>query len=141
MLEAALDMDPAFSVSRADLDRTGPHYTVDMLRVVAESWPDADLFAILGADSLRDLPTWRAPQDIVSLATLVVAARPSVTVDMESLARAIPGIDGLVQFLQTPLVGISGTDIRERVRRGRPIRHQVPPAVEAYIRRFGLYGA
>jgi nicotinate-nucleotide adenylyltransferase len=141
MLEAAIDASPGFSVSRVDLDRPGPHYTVDMLRVVAATFPNADLFAIMGADSLRDLPTWRAPEEIVRLATLVVAGRPSVDVDWADLSATIPGIRERTMVINPPLIGISGTDIRGRVRMDRPIRHQVPALVEAYIRRTGLYAA
>lgn len=139
MLELAVATCPHFKVSRIDVDRPGPHYTVDMLRVVAAAWPGAALFAILGCDSLNDLPTWRAPRQILAAATMLVAGRPGVECDLSDLTAALPGIGDRTVFLDAPLIGVSATDVRHRVAGGRPIRHQVPAAVEAYIRRHGLY--
>jgi nicotinate-nucleotide adenylyltransferase len=135
MLELALARQPAFAVSRVDLERPGPHYTVDALRLVAAEHPRAELYFLMGADSLADLATWRDPPGIAAQAVLVVAPRPGAAVG------DLPVPADRVLVLDSPPVGISATDIRRRVREGRTIAYLVPAAVEDYIRRRGLYGA
>lgn len=142
MLELAVADEPAFGVSRIDLDRPGPHYTVDLLRALrreASLSEEVALWFVMGADSLQDLPTWHDPQALVRLARLAVLDRPGYEPDLAALARVVPGVREIVDRLEMPLVGVSGTAIRERVAEGRTIRYQVPRAVEDYIARHGLY--
>jgi nicotinate-nucleotide adenylyltransferase len=139
MLELAAAHEPLWRVSLVDVERPGPHYTVDMLGAVAALRPGAQLFAVIGGDSLRDLLSWRDPAGVVAAAALAVASRPDAVPDLEALERRVPGIAERTVFLDSPAIGISATDIRRRVAESRPIRHQVPAAVEAYIRRHGIY--
>lgn len=142
MLELAVAEEPAFAVSRIDLDRPGPHYTVDLLRALRREASLADgeaLWFVMGADSLQDLPTWRDPETLVRLARLAVLGRPGYEPDMAALARVVPGVREAVDRLEMPLVGVSGTDLRRRVAEGRTIHYQVPRTVERYIARHGLY--
>lgn len=139
MLRLALEDDPGAVVSTADLGRAGPSYTVDLLRRIRAEQPDADLVFLMGGDSLRDLPTWHDPQGILEIATIAVARRPGVSVDLDAVCLAVPNAAGRTQIVDVPLIGISATDIRGRVRSGRTIRHLVPAAVEAYIRAKRLY--
>lgn len=142
MLELALASNPRFAVSRVDLDRDGPHYTVDMLALLRSELGLADedeLRFIMGADSLVELPTWHEPLRIARRARLVVVARPGYKPDWASLEDQLPGIAAYVDLLPVPLIGVSATDIRRRVRAGEPIRYQVPDTVAEYISDHQLY--
>jgi nicotinate-nucleotide adenylyltransferase len=139
MLELALADDPAAEISTADLERPGPSYTVDLLRILEDRLPGARLVFLMGEDSLRDLPTWREPDEIARLAELGVATRPGVEFDLEAITARVPASRGRVSVVETVQLSISSSDIRRRVRLGAPIRHQVPRAVEAYIADRGLY--
>jgi nicotinate-nucleotide adenylyltransferase len=136
MVRLAIESNPAFRLSRVDVDRYGPSYTVETLRQLqAEFGEPAQLFFVLGMDSLTGLSHWRQPEEIIKLARIVAISRPGVAPDMAALEREIPGITGATTLLETLSIGISSTDIRERLEAGLPIRYQVPEAVEAYIRR------
>jgi len=139
MVEAAIADNPAFAVSRADLDRPGPHYTVDLLRYLRQDYPRADLYFLMGADSLAELLTWRDPAGILEQAWLAVMPRTGYEPDMEALMAALPALRERLIWLDIPFIEIAATDLRRRVRVGLPIRYLVPPAVEAYIRRERLY--
>jgi non-canonical purine NTP pyrophosphatase (RdgB/HAM1 family)/nicotinate (nicotinamide) nucleotide adenylyltransferase len=142
MIELAIAGDDRMALSRVDIDRPGPHFTVDMLALLRREGAvpaGAGLWFIMGADSLVDLPTWRDPSGIIRLARLAVVRRPGFAPDLGEVARAVPGVADSVDLVEMPLVGVSGTDIRLRVGEGRPIRHQVPRSVEAYIGAQALY--
>jgi nicotinate-nucleotide adenylyltransferase len=139
MVEAAIASNPAFTLSRVDLDRPGPHYTVDMLRILGRAYPEAVLFFLMGGDSLAEFATWRHPSGIVRQARLGVMERPGWEADVAVLAAEIPDIRDRLALLHAPYLEISGTDLRRRVRRGLPIRYLVPPAVEWYVREHRLY--
>jgi nicotinate-nucleotide adenylyltransferase len=141
MLELALAEadNPAFAISSVDVERPGPHYTVDTLSLLADRQPEAQLFFLMGADSLRDLPRWHEPARLVRLARLVVMERPGVTYDLDRLEGVIPGLRESLIFLAAPLLDIAATDIRVRVAGGRTIRYLLPVGVEVYIREHELY--
>lgn len=139
MVQAAIADNPAFVLSRVDLDRPGPHYTVDMLALLEQEYPRAVFFFLMGSDSLVEFPTWRDPAGILRKAVLAVMNRPGYPVDWEALERAVPGIRERVVFVDAPMLDISASDLRRRAREGRSLRYLVPPAVEAYIREHGLY--
>ncbi len=140
MLELAIADQPHFAISRVDLDRPGPCYTVDTLALLRSEWgPTPTFFFIEGADSLADIPTWYQPQRLLDLCELAVVERPGVELDLLQLERQLPGITSRIQWVQMPLLEISSSGLRTRVRAGRPISYLVPPAVEAYIREHGLY--
>lgn len=139
MVKAAIADHPAFSLSRVDLDRTGPHYTVDMLAILRQEWPQAQLFFLLGGDSLSQLPLWHNPAGIVQLARLGVMKRPGHTANLEALEQALPGIRERLFWLDVPNLDISSSELRRRIRENLPIRYLTPPAVEQYIREHQLY--
>jgi nicotinate-nucleotide adenylyltransferase len=139
MVQAAIADNPAFLLSRVDLDRPGPQYTVDTLGLLQEEYPNADLFFLLGGDSLAEFPIWRDPAGIVRQARLAVMRRPGYRPDWAALERAVPGIRDRLVWLDTLCLDIAASDLRERVRNGMPIRYLVPPVVEAYIRDHRLY--
>lgn len=139
MLRLALSDNPAFEISTIDLERDGPSYTADLLDLLADREPDAELVFLMGEDSLRDLPTWHQPERILRRAEIGVALRPGVGTDLDSLYARLPTARGRISVVPTPLIGVSSTDIRRRVAAGEPIRYQVPDPVLAYIMRNGLY--
>jgi nicotinate-nucleotide adenylyltransferase len=139
MLDLALAGSATDEISSIDIDRSGPSYTADTLEILAEQFPSARLFFLLGEDSLRDLPTWHHPERILRVAELAVAGRPGVETDLESLELQVPGVGQRVHVVPTEEVAISSSDIRRRVRENQSIRGLVPALVEAYIRDHGLY--
>ena len=139
MLELAIAGDPAFEISTLDLDRAGPSYTADLLRLLGAQLPDARLMFLMGEDSLRDLPSWHQPDAILALAELGIATRPDIDLDLAAIYERLPSARGRVQIVPTTLIDISSSDLRRRVRDGRPIRYLVPTAVEAYIMSNNLY--
>jgi nicotinate-nucleotide adenylyltransferase len=133
MLRLAIEGNESFAVSLIEVEQVGPSYTHVTLNEIAEANSGAEMYFILGRDALADLPNWKDPGRIMELATLVAAERVG-----EVIAAPVQGI-ARATWLQMPLIEISATAIRERVRQGRSIRYLVPPAVEAYIRVHGLY--
>lgn len=140
MVEAAICHNPAFVISRADIDRPGPHFAVDTLRWLAGGDPESSFVYLMGADSLRDLPTWHTPGGFVAAcAFLGVMRRPDVEPDMTALESQLPGLSAKVRYFDAPFVGISAHDIRTRVRSDRPYRYLVSQGVADIIERQGLY--
>ncbi len=144
MLELAVAGNRAFSVSRYETDRGGVNYTVDTLTHFRGENPDAELFFIMGADMLLDLPRWRSAARVCELALPLVACRPETgELDFDSLGKvATPERIEQIRrnLVEMPQIGISSTEIRRRMADGRSIRYHTPRAVEEYIRSHGLYG-
>ncbi|MFO7893985.1 MAG: nicotinate-nucleotide adenylyltransferase [Longimicrobiales bacterium] len=130
MLRAAVGDDGRFEVSELELDREGPSYTVDTLRELRTRYPDAGLYLAVGADQMAEFGSWREPDAIAELATLVTFGRSGKSPDTERWP---------VTAVDVPELDLSSTMVRDRVRDGRPIRYLVAPAVEAMIRELGLY--
>jgi len=140
MTAAAIADNPAFEPSRVDLERPGPHYTVEMLALLRAQYPEVDeWFFLLGEDALHDLPVWRDPQGILEQASLAVMPRMGQRVDPAELVAALPTLAKRLVWLDVPPVDYSATDLRRRVREGLPLRYLVPPPVEAYIHEHKLY--
>jgi nicotinate-nucleotide adenylyltransferase len=139
MARIALAGHPQFSVSEIEAIRPGPHYSVVTLESVRREAPNDDLYFLIGADSLADLPSWRDPRRIAQLATIVVVNRPGLEeVDPANLPDFGPEAHKLLT-VTIPPIGIASTDLRRRLLAGRSIRYQVPRGVEAYIEANGLY--
>ena len=140
MVKAAIVGNDHFVLSRVDVDRPGPHYTIDMVRLLRDSLPaGSELFFLMGSDSLRDLPNWHLADRLVANCRLVALARHDVTLDWEYLEGALPGLHARVIQLDMPELEIASHILQERIRTGQPIRYQVPEAVEAIIAAEGLY--
>lgn len=144
MVELAIAGNPDFAVSLVDLERPGPSFTVDTLRLLHEQWgPETAIAFVVGWDMLEDLLTWRDPAGVVrQVDTLVAVHRPGYYLDPAYLARleeVVPGLQQRLKPLEAPQIAISSSDVRERVAQHRPIRYQVPDAVAAYILAHGLY--
>ncbi|MFT4287870.1 nicotinate-nucleotide adenylyltransferase [Nocardioides sp.] len=138
MAVIATAANPRFTVSRVDIDRSGPTYTIDTLRDLHTSLPEDDLFFITGADALAEIFTWRDADQLFDLAQFVGCTRPGYTMDDGVLAR-IP--TDRVTMLEIPALAISSTDCRERHRRGEPVWYLVPDGVVQYIGKHDLYPA
>lgn len=140
MLQLAVCGAPGFEISMLDLDRPGSSYTATTLEMLrAELSPETELFFLMGQDSLRDFPKWRAPDRIAQLATLGVALRPDVDVNINDIVQAVPETAGRIHLVSVPLIGVSSRDVRTRIRLGKPFRFQVPNNVANYIVSHGLY--
>ncbi|MDP6300447.1 MAG: nicotinate-nucleotide adenylyltransferase [SAR202 cluster bacterium] len=141
MVEVAVFENPHFRVMDVEVRRSGPTFTVDTLEQLRGELPSTtEFFLLLGMDSIGDLARWRESGRLFGLCTVVGISRPGYDdMDPESLSTIESHAPETVQFIEGPLVNISGTDIRERVASGRSIRYRVPDRVEAYIREHGLY--
>lgn len=129
MVRAAIRGNPLFEASDLEIRRGGTSYTIDTLRALRRRHPQKPCL-IVGADAARLLPRWRAIEEVKRLATFAIVARPG--------HRTGPGLPKHHR-VEVPLLEISSTEIRERVRRGLSIRYLVPDAVERHVRRKGLY--
>ncbi len=148
MLRLATGGDTAFAVSTLELDRGGLSFTVDTLAKIHEDQPGDDLFLLLGADSLADLPNWREPARICELALPVGVRRPAIVgssapePDFQVLAPLVSAERlNLIrrQHVEMPVIGLSASEIRRSVAAGRSIRYRTPRTVERYIKTHGLY--
>ena len=140
LVQTALADNSAFEISRVDVDRPGPHYAVDTVKLFINQMLGVELFYLMGGDSLHDLPTWYQPGELVRLcAGFGVMHRPSDAVDLQKLEVLLPGINAKVHFIEAPLLEISSSDIRERAASGQPFRYFLSPAVYNLIQSEGYY--
>jgi nicotinate-nucleotide adenylyltransferase len=133
MTVIATASNPRFSVSRVDIDRGGTTFTIDTLRDLHASYPDAELFFITGADALEQILSWRQAEELFSLAHFVGVTRPGYHLDDTHLPN------GSVSLIDVPAMAISSTACRERVANGLPVWYLVPDGVVQYISKTDLY--
>lgn len=134
MVEAAVLDEPGMEASRLEMDRGGVSYTHATLMELTSQYPEAELYLIVGLDSLVDLPRWRNAAGILALSRLLVAPRPE--------PRAVPPeLEGRYELLPFEPTRVSSTEVRKRVAAGEPIGDLAPPAVERVIRERGIYHA
>jgi nicotinate-nucleotide adenylyltransferase len=141
MVRLAISDNPAFDISAVDMDRPGPHYTIDTIQLIRNEWGTGidETYFIMGADSLAHLLTWHQPDQLVGLCRLAVVARPGYRADLAELEAALPNISHRLDWVEMPVLGISSSDLQRRVREGRSIRYQVPAAVAEYVTEHNLY--
>jgi nicotinate-nucleotide adenylyltransferase len=138
MTVIATASNPAFAVSRLEVDTPGPTYTVDTLRRLRAELPEGTrLLFIGGADLLQQLLTWKEPEQVLELAELIAATRPDF--DVDDVVQKVPAATGRVHRMEIPALAISSSDIRARVARGAPIEYLVPEGVARYIEKRALY--
>lgn len=133
MTVVATASNPRFTVSRVDVDRPGPTYTIDTLHDLSLEYSEAELFFITGADALAQILSWKDAEDLFDLARFIGVTRPGYDLS----AAALP--EGRVEVLEVPAMSISSTDCRERVRSGEPVWYLVPDGVVQYIAKHELY--
>ncbi|HAT1152024.1 nicotinate-nucleotide adenylyltransferase [Corynebacterium striatum] len=137
MTMVATASNPRFTVSRVDIDREGPTYTIDTLRDLRELFPDAELYFITGADSLASIMSWRDWEVMLEMANFVGVTRPGYELSKDMLPlESQTGIE----LIEIPAMAISSTDCRERAREGEPVWYLVPDGVVQYIAKNNLYG-
>lgn len=125
-----------FSVSRIEIDRAGPTYTRDTLRILGDFYAGgAELFFITGADAVAEILSWKDPQSVLEQARFIAASRPTY----ELGPRLLESFGDRVSVMKIPALAISSTDIRQRVSSGRPVRYLVPREVDHYIAANGMY--
>lgn len=140
MVKLAIEDDPSFELSEIELNRPGPHYTIDTIKILAKQNPEAEIVPIIGGDSLNDLPTWHQPQEILYAAHWVgVMRRPGEKTNLEALERELPGVSSKVHYVDAPLLEIASREIRERAATGKPFRYYLPESVYEYIEKHHLY--
>ncbi len=130
MLRLAIQDNPRLLLDLREVERDGPSYTVDSLRELSAENSGDELCLLIGADAARDMPLWHEAAAIPRLATVVVLSRPGIEV---------PETKMLNQFIEVPAIGLSATDVREKIRAGGSARYLVPSAVAEYIESHGLY--
>lgn len=138
MVKRAIADDCRFQFSDEDLRSGKQSFTSDLLERLVRGMPGCELFFIAGADSLKDFPGWNRPQRILHHAQLAIASRPSTEIT-DAMLDAMPNLRSRTTLFRTPLIGVSSSDIRERVTNGSSIRYLVPRSVEQYIQDHGLY--
>ncbi len=129
MLKLALKSEPRFWLSRCELDRPAPSYTYDTAKDIAEAFPRAELFWLIGGDQVKDLAKWHRAEDLRQLVKFVVLQRAEVS----------GGDEGVLSLPEPRRLDISSTEVRRRVKARLPIHHLVPASVAAYIKRCDLY--
>jgi len=133
MTVLATSSNPQFTVSRIEIDRDGPTYTIDTLRALHQQRADVDLYFITGADAITQILGWRDPAQMLELAHFVGATRPGYPLTDVDLPT------GAVSLVEIPALAISSSDCRRRVREGKPIWYLVPDTVVRYIDKAQLY--
>ena len=140
LVHAALRDDPNFELNRVDLDRDGPHYTLDTVKIIHQQNPMDELFYLIGGDSLHDFPNWYKPNQLLAEVTgLGVMRRPGDQIDLSRLEMALPGVIQKINFVDAPLLEIASHEIRSRIAAGRPYRYYLLPAVYDCIKEKGYY--
>ncbi|WP_167142129.1 nicotinate-nucleotide adenylyltransferase [Canibacter zhoujuaniae] len=133
MTVIATASNPQFTVSRVDIDRAGPTYTVDTLRDLRQQFPDDELFFITGADAIAQILNWKDVEEIWGLAHFIAVSRPGHELSLSGLSG------DNVSLLEVPAMAISSTDCRSRVKQGHPVWYLVPDGVVQYIAKHRLY--
>jgi nicotinate-nucleotide adenylyltransferase len=139
MVEQAIAREPAYALSRVDIDRPGPHLAADTVALLARQLPNAQLVYLMGGDSLRDLPKWIRPEAFLAHCSLGVLRRPGDAIDLAALERRLPGLTAKVEFIQAPPLDVASHEIRRRVRAGLSLDPFVPAAVAQIIQERRLY--
>jgi nicotinate-nucleotide adenylyltransferase len=140
MVLLAIAGNRKFRLSRVDIDRQPPHFAVDTVTILREKSTNDEFYYLMGADSLNDLPTWHEPTRFVEICHGIgIMGRRGESADTSKLGKDIPGLNNKLHFLETPLIEISGSDIRNRVENGKQFRYLVPDKIYRYILKHKLY--
>ena len=140
LVQKAIEGNPAFDLSRVDIDRPGPHFAIDTVRILKNEFPGSEMYYLMGGDSLHDLPTWNRPQDFIRICDGIgVMRRHADQVDLESLEKVLPGISQKVKIVDAPILEISSRQIRERVRDNQGYRYYLREIVYEAILDQGFY--
>ena len=140
MLKAMVNHDTIFELSRIEIDRPGPHFSVDTVRLLQAEYPEDEIIYLMGGDSLRTLPEWSRGQEFVEACDVIgVMRRPGENVDLSELEQKLPGLSARLQFIDAPLLEIASREIRARITEGGAYRYYLYPSVYEIIEERGLY--
>lgn len=140
MLQSMIAHNPIFEISRLEIDRPGPHYTIDTVKLLAEQEPSAEIILLIGGDSLADLPKWRFASDLIAaISKIGVMRRPGDFADLSEIESQLPGITQKIQFIDALLQPVSSSELRRRIKSGEMARYYLPPEVFEYIEKKNLY--
>ncbi len=141
MLELAIKDNASFSISRVDVDRPGPHYSADTVRIIQSKYPQAELYFVMGGDNLRNLPSWQRARELYQSCRLAVMRRADEDISPTMHDDILPGLSQKVDMVDVPLLSIwlSSTHVSERLEQGKSVRYLVPDAVLDYIQHNQIY--
>lgn len=141
MLALAIEDNPHFSVSRVDIDRNGPHYSADTVKILRAQNPQAELFFVMGGDNLRSLPTWERAQELYACCRLAVMKRADEDIAADMHGEMLPGLAKQVDIVDVPMLSVwlSSTFVVSRLRAGLSVRYLVPDKILDYIAANNLY--
>jgi nicotinate-nucleotide adenylyltransferase len=139
MTRLAVSSNEWFAVDDQDVRRPPPHYTLTLMEHFHQRSQETLYWLLIGSDSLRDLPTWHKPDEIMKLARLGVLPRSGVTVDWDALTQTLPRVESAVDFVDAPTIELSSTEIRHWLESGKSLRYLVPQTVLEYIAVHNLY--
>ncbi len=140
MLQNMIAHNPQFEISLLEVNRPGPHYTIDTIKLLKEQEPEAEIVLLIGGDSLADLPTWRfAPDLIAAVSKLGIMRRPSDFTTLAEIESKLPGIAQKIHFIDALLQPVSSRELRRRIKAGEMFRYYLSPAVFDYIEKNNLY--
>ncbi len=142
MIQLAIETDDGFSLSRVDIDRPGPHFAVDTVRILRQQYPDLSLIYLMGGDSLQSLPEWETPDVFLQIVDGIgVMRRPGDQIDLHELFSVLPRLAEKLSFVTAPLLEISAEQIRQRAKENRAYRYYLLPSIYDYIEAHQLYQA
>ena len=140
MLRRAVGNAPGFEISTVEMDRPGPHYSIETLEMLATQFPAAGFALLIGGDSLRDLPAWHRPLDLLAACRFIgVMRRPGDSIAPGALENILPGLGAKTRFVDAPQLEISSSAIRSRIANGGHYRYYLHPEVYQYIEQHKLY--
>jgi nicotinate-nucleotide adenylyltransferase len=140
MVELAVGEDEGFRLSHVDIQRSGPHYSVDTVKILKDQYPDQELIYLMGGDSLQDLPNWYQPHAFLAMLDGIgVMRRPGDDIDLSELLHELPELSDKLNFVTAPLLEISAQQIRHRAREQRAFRYYLLPSIYTYIQREKIY--
>lgn len=141
MVRLATGDNSDFEISRIEIDRKGPSYTIDTLRLLHQAHPEAELFFITGTDALKEIFFWREAEEILRLTHFIAASRPGFEARgfLEQALAEHPEVEGRIHLIEVPALAISSTDIRTRLQKGQSIRYLLPEVIRRFIHSEHLY--
>jgi nicotinate-nucleotide adenylyltransferase len=140
MVKVAIQSDQNFTLSYIDINRPGPHYVLDMMKLLKKEHPNDELVFLMGGDSLHDLPMWYRPIEFIATCDKVgVMRRPGERITLGSIEEELDGISKKIEFIDAPLLEISSNQIRSLIRSGKPYRYYLPNDVYKIVEELRLY--
>lgn len=140
MLQAVIAHNPIFEISYLEINRPGPHYTIDTVNLLKQQEPDSEIIFLIGGDSLADLPTWRFASDLITaVSNLGIMRRPNDFINLTEIESQLPNITGKIKFIDALLQPVSSSELRRRIKSNEMARYYLTNEVYEYIEKNNLY--